>query len=663
MAVSAHNMDSKKRSEFFGDVLSRTNKLLEPTVYTEESFILVDNKAGYNIDKLVDLIQSRCDPINPHSRILMHSHKLHYYLSAAKELKAFFAQFLDNKLRELNRIVEIAEQNIVRYNENVRISNSNLTKSWIDRLGSVRHLRDSTLKRVPALERLPNEIANFDSVLRKGMAIGSELLKEANNATRFGTIKIKQEALREVGEQLRESEKRNATVPFDNPPATKYRVATPLIKLEREYNALVPNLTYRWIQRREFELTALQDAVKSLRKSAEDLMQTIQEKSPLVQCEAEVLNAQESLSNDLKEFFKNVELYRDGVFSHTTKESISTLGIGAQLDALELEFAESDKTAFTADAMGSLFSEFAEFVARSLTRITTLDERLRPLMGKIRAFKASSPTFIQQSLEPLLEAERLKLSAMVGGQLQKDVDQLCGDLELRLSGTLVEIRAAYEAAITNAKRQRLWRYLAIVIFAGLVCGGAYGAYLFLTQRPAQSVFFAIGWSLVANFIGDGLGYVMARMMDNFPETSSKIRENSEIRFRSAVNEITEEVLRNHEFKAMDELNLSTELNQLYNRMIASDPDGWRQKAMDELRQLKEIYADYDVVWSDHTVVVDDIINKISSYFSDATKNLELLNTVAGRIKARAIEPSFVLLDNTRQSLGEVKKKIQAVDFA
>jgi hypothetical protein len=61
----------------------------------------------------------------------------------------------------------------------------------------------------------------------------------------------------------------------------------------------------------------------------------IDKRSPLAECEAKVREAQNSLGDDLSLFFRNVELYRDGVFSHTTKESISTLGIGGQLDSLE----------------------------------------------------------------------------------------------------------------------------------------------------------------------------------------------------------------------------------------------------------------------------------------------------------------------------------------
>jgi hypothetical protein len=39
-----------------------------------------------------------------------------------------------------------------------------------------------------------------------------------------------------------------------------------------------------------------------------------------------------------------------------------------------------------------------------------------------------------------------------------------------------------------------------------------------------------------------------------------------------------------------------------------------------------------------------------------------LNTAAGRIKARAIEPSFRLLDATREQLEFVKKDVAGIDF-
>ena len=42
--VSIDNIDTVRRDRFLGEVLTRLNKVLAPTVYTEEQFILIDNK-------------------------------------------------------------------------------------------------------------------------------------------------------------------------------------------------------------------------------------------------------------------------------------------------------------------------------------------------------------------------------------------------------------------------------------------------------------------------------------------------------------------------------------------------------------------------------------------------------------------------------------------
>ena len=110
------------------------------------------------------------------------------------------------------------------------------------------------------------------------------------------------------------------------------------------------------------------------------------------------------------------------------------------------------------------------------------------------------------------------------------------------------------------------------------------------------------------------------------------------------------------------MKLAGELSQVYRKVIGSDPDGWHQIAAVQLQSLKELYAEDNTVRSTIPDFADAVI-RASSYFSDAAKNFELLNAVASRIKEGAIEPSFVLLNRTRQSLDEVKKEIQSVDFS
>ena len=88
---------------------------------------------------------------------------------------------------------------------------------------------------------------------------------------------------------------------------------------------------------RETKVSALRDAAAKLRKAFEEASQLVQTNSPLSECEKIVLGAQNSLVGDLTRFFGNAELYRAGVFSHTTKESIGALGLGKELDNLESE--------------------------------------------------------------------------------------------------------------------------------------------------------------------------------------------------------------------------------------------------------------------------------------------------------------------------------------
>jgi hypothetical protein len=167
-------------------------------VYTAEQFILIDNKTGYNIDKVVELIRTKCDPNDPSARIVMHGHKLHYFQSTAKELKTFFGNFIDDKLRELSKIVSTADQNIQLYNKNVLISNNNLTKNWLDQLGSIRATRERNLKSLRGTDVIPQRVDSFDIALKRRSDITKSLLEHAQFTARQIALKVKLEISRNL---------------------------------------------------------------------------------------------------------------------------------------------------------------------------------------------------------------------------------------------------------------------------------------------------------------------------------------------------------------------------------------------------------------------------------------------------------------------------------
>lgn len=658
--ASSSNIDAVKRDRFLGDVLTRLNKLLHPTVYTEEQFILIDNKAGYNINSLVELIRSKCDPNNPNARIVMHGHKLHYFQSTAKELKTFFGNFIDDKLRELNKIVSTAEQNIQLYNKNVLISNNNLTKNWLDQLASIRATRERTIKSLRAFDLLPPSIDDFDSAFTRRSAITKSLFEHSQFISRQTGLRVRLEASRNLRGRIEQLQLWS----LDAPIAPTEKIGANLVDVEP--STLLPlmpaNIAGDWAALRETKAQAIRDAAGDLRRSADELATLISERIPVKECEVEVNNAQNSLTLDLDQFFRNAELYRDGVFSHTTKESISTLGIGARLDALESEFTQGDTTSFTDETMKTLFPDFNDISTKALTRFAALEKDLRPLIADLGDLKIPSPATGTRDISTDIEAIQSELQASIGTELRQDIQHLSGRLDIQLSSLVAEASRQYDADIRDARRRRTWRYGMAMGGAFLLVFAGYLFYAYVNHDVPQDMLNSIGWNLVAEATAVCIGWAVAKFFDDFPKRTSRILEDARSILKGKIFNIVDDALRSHEYSALAEPKLVQKLSAAYAQLTRVDPDGWNQTAAERLDSLRRFEAEYRRLRGEYESIMEEVFDHTSSYFSDATKNLDRLNQVAARVKKRAIEPSFELLADTRASLEQVKNEIRSVEF-
>jgi hypothetical protein len=116
------------------------------------------------------------------------------------------------------------------------------------------------------------------------------------------------------------------------------------------------------------------------------------------------------------------------------------------------------------------------------------------------------------------------------------------------------------------------------------------------------------------------------------------------------------------FDALNETILSNRLTQMCEHIISGNRDAWHGKAAEILRTLRALYTDYRTLRGEYVSFINEMHQQCTSYFSDASRNLEILNAVAKKIKENAIEPSFALLDKTQKELEYVKRDVEAVDF-
>ena len=662
-AVSDNNIDTTKRARFFDDVLGRLNKLLKPKLYTEEQFLLIDNRHAYKIDAVRDFMRSKCDPSNSRSRIAMHSHKLGYFAAIAKELRGFFETFLDYKLRELNKIVHTAEQNRVRYTENVRISNSNLTKTWLDQLAAVHSERERALKALLEPEQLPTTIEGFELIRKRRQEIAGEVMEDAQRSARHIGETLKLKISSSIADQIYHYELKTSTDLETGTASTAEPISLQIPQLELSSTIpLMPSkLMTKWATFREAKVGALREAATKLRRIIEEANALVQAGSPFGECEKIVLAAQNSLTDDLTRFFGNAELYRAGVFTHTTKELIGALGLGKELDDLESEFDELDRATFTADAIQNLFRQYSETASDARTRGAAMEKKVRPLLTRINDLKIPSPETNYSLLDTLVATERDSVSHELFRELRDNVGLFLSTLEAKLSGIVVERRRAYDKEMTEARKRRRLVYVGASVLSFALGVFTYLAYVNTVEIP-QNAFHAVLWNIVAQVIWAPLAFLVAKAIVNFPKRSATIRQEHQTLLQRDLEATADKEISAHEFAAISIPSLAKRLDKAYQSLIDFDPDSWNIAAGERLTALRELHSEFVKAREECADLVELVTDKVSSYFSDATKNLQLLNEVADKIKARAIEPSFKLLGNTRESLHRVRQQVHEVEF-
>jgi hypothetical protein len=610
------------------------------------------------------LLGSKCNSSSTQARVSMHVNKLRFYQSSAKELRDFFAGFLETKLLELNKIVASASRNIDRYQQIVQISNSNLTKAWLDHNGAINDARTRAIESLKALPDLPDDYPSFVSLVKARLELSRELYRDARYSAGSISAKLKSEVIASLRDHFYTGQKLIADTSFVDLAAANLGFTSIVVSHDFSDSDLISSalLVRKYNDWREAQANSLRDYAGSLRRALREVEELIQARAPFADCESVIEAARQTLAKDLGNFFQNVELYRNGVFSHTTKESISTLGIGRELDALESEFTDEDKASQTAEALSDLFPGFTQLAANSATSLAGLGDRVRSLSEGAHAVGIETPETSSQMIGNAAASARPALYAEMLRSLQTDVDRLCGNVRAQVASLLVTTRAEYDAEMRRVNSNRRRRYsliaagTALVVLVGVILYRHSG----LPAPKSWSGTLAMG--ILSGFVVEALVLLGVRARENFPKVVVQTRERFHVGLNDKVRQSVEQEVRTQQFDALNESSIGVRLNQAYEHIFSVSTDSWEVRAAQVFGILKRLRLDYSALRDKYLAFIDEIHRECTEYFGDASRNLGILNTAAGRIKARAIEPSFRLLDATREQLEFVKKDVAGIDF-
>ena len=148
VSLTKDNFDTSLADNFLDEVISRVGKILGESLDKNYDFTILDNRYCYNINCLKDCLLEQSNVQDSSKRILMHGHKVAYFISHSQAIKSYFKGLLERKTDVLTKIVDKAKLNINRYQDKVQISNNKLTDSWIKNISLLENVRTELIRKM-----------------------------------------------------------------------------------------------------------------------------------------------------------------------------------------------------------------------------------------------------------------------------------------------------------------------------------------------------------------------------------------------------------------------------------------------------------------------------------------------------------------------------------
>jgi hypothetical protein len=664
LPLTEENLEPRKAEKFLNVVVARVNALLSPQVYTTTNFSMIDNRSRFRVQQLKAFLISRCDPSNPQAHVSMHLNKIHYYRSGAKSLRIFFSAILDRKLEELTRIVGAATKNIDRYHQLVQISNSNLTKTWAEHTTTINTAANKALESVRTLDALPQQYTGFRSVSTKRDILSADLARSARfHAGSIGSV-LHAKVNGMLQEHLYEVQKQIASTPLQELSADLHgNIGAPQVPIptlnEMQTPASLNNLA---AELRETEAEALKDTAALVRRTLTILHEQVGQRAPLCSAAECIQAAKESLKTDLNQFFQNVELYRSGVFSHATKESIATLGIGAKLDTLETEFTDTDKDEFTLSASADLFPGAQALIDSATTRASQLSLRTQETIEEARTIRIERPEDNLAALQDIVVSESAALAVELKAGLQNEIDRFCSGISVTLASLIVQAKTKCDSDLNLLKQARLKRYSIAFAVTAILFALASLVYHHSGQPAPTTLAGEALLHLGCGAVIEALVLGALKIRENVPKLLARTREQVHVKLQDDIKQTVETQLKGLTLNSLNNPVLSQKVGKIYEHALCLPATVWRDRAGETLDSVRNLFVKYAELRGSYADIIQQVRQDALQYFIDSSRNLSVLNEVAGRIKAKAIQPSFDLLEMTRNELLAIKTDVETITF-
>ena len=368
--------------------------------------------------------------------------------------------------------------------------------------------------------------------------------------------------------------------------------------------------------------------------------------------------ARENICADIDTFFETVGIYRTAMFALQVKEYIASLRIGRRLDEIERDldagFCESIKT----DATSRLFPD--QVAARNTFTATArhVIEETKRVMGEARPPSAMRAGAMAN--DGALEHSQLtKIAEQVkdtyAGAIQQTLRDCANNLARRIS--------AAQDEMASRKRELVKRRGSIAIrVAALVTTFGVLGYLLLRWEwvvDRNTVGPTLGIGVLANAIFFAMSWCLGRLAYRYKSRELRSRRAIVSGVRNDCENLLESAMASIDTADVDTSRLVNAIIERANAVLdaASSSETVRayEAAHVKIKKGAGTLAACVKAYGEGIVAVYDSYRQP---FADHGRNLQILAEISGRIRKRAIEPSFSTLETLEGEFKEVEAALR-----
>lgn len=668
--LSESNFDKLKYKTFASELASRMNTVVDSINLNFDDFIVIDNSENFNLDKFSNKLLGFCNPLNYGTILKLHDYKIDYFIRTLKEVKMFFSSLVTDKLAIVDEYFSQAKINIQKYDEKTKIGTDKMINSWRSIDDKIKQAIDGSITQnnnVAALLVTPLNLNETD-IAKLWRSKNFELLNGKNFSVIYNLSKSIEYKLIDIKGRL---EQKLFLLPkngvFSIEEVQEYLKEELSNKLHEEINIKYDCLKlYNEYNKEIFEYL-VDTKLLSLKRQLESLKSRVKSINPLETIEKNIEDAKRVILEIFQTYKDGVNIYTVAAFSREAKNYIRKLGLSEELDKVDTEIPNIEKSIETTEE--KIFSAY--YTARQ-----NFQDQCSSIGIDLHTLTINQPAFIvyEKEKDILAEQEIIKES---GKEKIRNIITYFSDRvsdyflnKIRtINSSLLSLSVAKEKELAEIKKKRIKYYASRYLpTLGLMTASVIFFFVFPGQKISDNL--SIGWqwvlgifvnacsgiiNTIVNIKKDKYNIYKMEITKRFTENekeliAKKFIEDFDSFAKTAVDQLQEEIRVKIRLQVTDVLDIATSIKfNIHNHATHKELIQYEER-------LKKNITSYSKSLS-------YLKNTTTMILNDTLKNRDVLLTESELIKNNSLQPSFNLLSNTRQNIKNVKNKIETIEFS